>query len=452
MLVEVKMPNLGESIKEATILSFNKSEGQWVEEGETIIEVATDKVDSEITSPSHGQIEKILVNVDDVVAIGEVLMIIDTANVDIDKTMPEAATQNAAPIAVETKGKDTAPSHQGGSSTQQSSPAPAISESHPAISSQTEIFLSPLVLSIAKEENLSMEDVKSIRGTGANGRIRKSDIVKYIKSKKYPLPKGTLVGPHASTQPSHQSDFRPVPVSIDPSKDRILQMDRMGAMIADHMVYSKRTSPHVTCYVEVDLTKVVNWRNEIKSQFAETNGYKMTFTPIFVEAVAKAIHDFPMINVSLRQKEIILKKDINIGMATALPSGNLIVPVVKNADKKDLKEIAQEVDSLVQKARENQLTPADISDGTFTLSNVGTFGSLTGTPIINQPQSAILATGIIKKRPVVVEDNGEDKIEIRQIMIMALSFDHRVINGHLGGSFAKRVADHLESFNIDRKL
>ncbi len=449
------MPHLGESIKEATILSFPKQVGDFVKEGETIAEIATDKVDSEIVAPCDGVIKEILAKPEEVIAIGKLLVVLDTAgSASMKAEIPPAADASIAIPATTTTSTAIEQAYNNEFTKAHKKP---LEPTDVAIQNK-EVFLSPLVLSIAKTENLSMEELRGIKGTGTNGRIRKSDIVKYLKQRKYPLP-----AKKSSTEPNGQrpsttvsnspfSNFQPPTISIDPNEDRLEPMDRLRELTASHMVYSVQTAPHVTCYVEVDLTNVVNWRNRVKQSFQDKYGYKLTLTPIFLEAIAKAIHDYPMINVALQDKNIVFKKDINIGMATAISSGHLIVPVIHNADEKNLIGLAKEVNSLSHKARNNQLKPADIQGGTFTLSNVGTFGSLTGTPIINQPQSAIVATGIIKKRPEVITYEDEDRIEIRQMMIMALSFDHRVIDGYLGGSFLKKIADYLEDFHTERKI
>lgn len=307
-------------------------------------------------------------------------------------------------------------------------------------------FLSPLVISIAKKENLSVEEVQSIQGTGGGGRIRKSDVMRYLKNRKFPLP--SKPQQPKITKPA----YTPPQISFTEGKDRIIEMDRMRKMIADHMVYSKHTSPHVTSYIEVDVTNLVSWRNDKKTTFLEKYGEKLTFTPIFIEAVVRAIQEFPMINVSVDDKKIIVHDDINIGMATALPSGNLIVPVVRNANEKNLLGIAKKVNHLVNSARNNVLKPEEIGGSTFTISNVGTFGSLMGTPIINQPEVAILALGVIKKRPEVITTDQGDEIAIRNMMYLSLSFDHRVVDGFLGGSFLRKVGDELEAFDINRKI
>jgi len=446
MLVEVELPRLGESIDEATILSFPKQVGEFVEEGETILEIATDKVDSEIAAPCAGTIKEILAAPEDVIPIGQVVIIID------DSAAPQDS--KATSTSTSTHQRSTKFNNKNAPTKKvKSDHTPQITSTSP-ISTDGEIFLSPLVLSIAKSENLTMHEIRNIQGTGIEGRIKKSDVHRYLQNRKYPISEGTLRQSNSS-QGSIRfnnpfSDFQPPAVAFDEQVDIIQPMDRMRELIAGHMVYSMQTAPHVTCYAEVDLTNVVVWRNSVKQGFLDKHGYKLTLTPIFLEAVAKAIQDFPMINISLKGKDIVFKKDINIGMATAIPSGHLIVPVIHQADEKNLFGLAKEVNILSNKARNNKLSPADVQGGTFTVSNVGTFGSLTGTPIINQPQSAILATGIIKKSAEVMNYDGEDRIEIRQMMIMALSFDHRVIDGFLGGSFLKKIADYLEAFDPNR--
>jgi 2-oxoglutarate dehydrogenase E2 component (dihydrolipoamide succinyltransferase) len=307
----------------------------------------------------------------------------------------------------------------------------------------SDAFISPLIISIAQKENLSIEELQSIPGSGAEGRLQKSDVFNYLKNRKYPLKSN----PIPETRNSQSSSYPKPKINFVEGKDHIVEMDRMRKMIADHMVYSKQTSPHVTSYIEVDVTNLVNWRNENKDQFQQKYNEKLTFTPFFVLAVAKAIQDFPMINVSVDEKNIIVHKDINIGMATALPSGNLIVPVVKNANEKELGTIAKEVNHLAEASRNNKLKPEEIQGSTFTISNVGTFGSLMGTPIINQPEVAILALGIIKKRPEVITTSKGDEIAIRSMMFLSLSFDHRVVDGFLGGSFLRKVGDYLEQFS-----
>ena len=420
------MPKMGESISEATIINWLKNVGDYIEAEETLLEVATDKVDSEVPSSVSGTITEIRFQKDDVVEVGTVLALIDPNEKQETRSKSQEFTS-------------------------------AKFESQPAVTKQTNIhfkqvktnhdaFLSPLIISIAQKENLSLEEVQSIPGSGNDGRIQKSDVFNYLKNRKYPLQSKPITD---SRQPT---TFPKPKINFVEGKDRIVEMDRMRKMIADHMVYSKQTSPHVTSYLEVDVTNLVNWRNENKDTFQEKYGEKLTFTPIFIDAVAKAIQDFPMINVSVDENKIIVHNDINIGMATALPTGNLIVSVVKKANEKDMISIAKEVNYLAESARNNKLKPEDIQGSTFTISNVGTFGSLMGTPIINQPEVAILALGIIKKRPEVITTENGDEIAIRSMMFLSLSFDHRVVDGFLGGSFLKRVGDYLEQFDCNTKI
>lgn len=418
------MPKMGESISEATIINWLKNVGDVVEAEETILEVATDKVDSEVPSPVTGVITEIRYQKDAVVAVGETLALIeaDANAVVVKKNEEKAVVKESATVSVTNTSSSTVPPIQ--------------------LKSNPDAFLSPLIVSIAQKENLSLEEVQSIPGTGAEGRIRKSDVFNYLKNRKYPLQSKPI------TNNSQPTSTYPKPViTFNEEKDYIIEMDRMRKMIADHMVYSKQTSPHVTSYLEVDVTNLVNWRNAVKEKFQEKYNEKLTFTPVFIDAVARAIADFPLINVSVDDKKIIVHKDINIGMATALPTGNLIVSVVKNANEKDIPTIAKTVNHLAVSARENKLKPEDVKGSTFTISNVGTFGSLMGTPIINQPEVAILALGIIKKRPEVITIEKGDEIAIRSMMFLSLSFDHRVVDGFLGGSFLKRVGDYLEKFD-----
>jgi 2-oxoglutarate dehydrogenase E2 component (dihydrolipoamide succinyltransferase) len=423
-IIEFKMPKMGESISEATIINWLKNVGDVVEAEETILEVATDKVDSEVPSPVTGVITEIRYQKDAVVAVGETLALIeaDANAVVVKKNEEKAVVKESATVSVTNTSSSTVPPIQ--------------------LKSNPDAFLSPLIVSIAQKENLSLEEVQSIPGTGAEGRIRKSDVFNYLKNRKYPLQSKPI------TNNSQPTSTYPKPViTFNEEKDYIIEMDRMRKMIADHMVYSKQTSPHVTSYLEVDVTNLVNWRNAVKEKFQEKYNEKLTFTPVFIDAVARAIADFPLINVSVDDKKIIVHKDINIGMATALPTGNLIVSVVKNANEKDIPTIAKTVNHLAVSARENKLKPEDVKGSTFTISNVGTFGSLMGTPIINQPEVAILALGIIKKRPEVITIEKGDEIAIRSMMFLSLSFDHRVVDGFLGGSFLKRVGDYLEKFD-----
>ncbi len=422
------MPKMGESISEATIISWLKNVGDFVEAEETILEVATDKVDSEVPSPVSGTITEIRFQRDDVVAVGTVLALIDADG----KQEAKRVKQEVVSTKVETQPEIAKQSN----------------TEFKQLKSNPDAFLSPLIVSIAQKENLSLEEVQSIPGSGTDGRIQKSDVFNYLKNRRYPLksiPQPTNYHPQPTTFPKPK-------INYVEGKDRIVEMDRMRKMIADHMVYSKQTSPHVTSYIEVDVTNLVDWRNENKDKFQEKYNEKLTFTPIFVQAVAKAIEDFPLINVSVDEKKIYVHKDINIGMATALPSGNLIVPVVRNANEKDILALAKDVNQLAEASRNNKLKPEQIQGSTFTISNVGTFGSLMGTPIINQPEVAILALGIIKKRPEVITTEKGDEIAIRSMMYLSLSFDHRVVDGFLGGSFLRKVGDYLEQFDTNTTI
>ncbi len=431
---------MGESITEGTIINWLVSEGDSFEEGDIILEVATDKVDNEVPAPASGTLVKTMYQAKDVVPIGEVIAMLEVSDeVKPSKKQPALESpdnyrdEERLKVKKEIKKKRAViPS--------------AVKDSHAksfSVSNQN-IFFSPLVIKIAKEHHISFEELARIPATGHEGRLRKSDVFNYIEDgRPYKF---------AQTITQDPTAYRIPQLTFDKGKGKVVEMDRMRQMIADHMVYSKHTSPHVTAYVEADLTNMVHWRNANKKAFQETYGERLTFTPLFVEAIAKAVKDFPNINASVDGNNIIVKEEINIGMATALPSGNLIVPVVKNADTKNLKELAETVNNLAEKARENKLGADDIKGSTFTISNVGTFGSVMGTPIINQPEVAILALGIIKKRPEVIETEKGDEIAIRSMMYLSLSFDHRVVDGFLGGSFVRRVADYFEQFDINRKI
>jgi 2-oxoglutarate dehydrogenase E2 component (dihydrolipoamide succinyltransferase) len=426
MIIEFKMPKMGESISEATIISWVKNVGDYVEAEETILEVATDKVDSEVPTPVSGVITEIRFQKDAVVEVGTVLALIE-----------EAAGSRKSEVGSKIN-EDVVKSNV--------VEAPQPTTHNSKFITNPDAFISPLIVSIAQKENVSIEELQSIPGSGAEGRLQKSDVFNYLKNRKYPIQSK----PTTNAQPT--STYPKPKINFVEGKDRIVEMDRMRKMIADHMVYSKQTSPHVTSYIEVDVTNLVNWRNENKEKFQEKYNKKLTFTPVFVQAVAKAIVDFPMINVSVDDKNIIVRNDIHIGMATALPNGNLIVPVVKNANEKDLAALAKDVNYLADASRNNKLKPEEIQGSTFTISNVGTFGSLMGTPIINQPEVAILALGIIKKRPEVITTSKGDEIAIRSMMYLSLSFDHRVVDGFLGGSFLRKIGDYLEQFDTNTTL
>jgi 2-oxoglutarate dehydrogenase E2 component (dihydrolipoamide succinyltransferase) len=430
-MFEFKMPKMGESISEATIINWTKSVGDYIEAEETLLEVATDKVDSDVPSPVSGVITEIRFQKNAIVGVGEVLALID------EKEGSSKLEAGSDKLKIKKDEVVFNPNSQTEKQTLKLT-------TH---NSQNTTFISPLIISIAQKENLSIEELQNINGSGTDGRLQKSDIFNYLKNRKYPIQSKPSTDNQQLT-----TNFPKPKINFIEGKDRIVEMDRMRKMIADHMVYSKQTSPHVTSYIEVDVTNLVNWRNENKDKFQEKYNEKLTFTPIFVQAVANAIVDFPMINVSVDEKNIIVHTDINIGMATALPNGNLIVPVVKNANQKDLITIAKEVNHLAESSRNNKLKPEEIQGSTFTISNVGTFGSLMGTPIINQPEVAILALGIIKKRPEVITTSKGDEIAIRSMMYLSLSFDHRVVDGFLGGSFLRKIGDYLEQFDTNTTI
>lgn len=433
---EVLLPKMGESIAEATIIRWLKEEGETVELDEPIVEIATDKVDSEVPSPFEGVLTKQLYAEGDVVAVGAPFC--------------EIGSEGGAPAAPKSEPKA------------EETPEPTVidevikplqTSNGPVAGQASDRFYSPLVLNIARTEGVSMQVLETIHGTGKEGRVTKRDILAYLKNPTEVAASSrerVVEEKPAAIQPPKSA---PKAVSVSLNKgDEIIEMDRMRKLIAEHMVMSKHTSPHVTSFVEADVTNLVEWRNKVKGPFQKREGEKITFTPLFIEAVVKAIKDFPMINIAVNGDSIIKRKDINIGMAAALPSGNLIVPVIKNADSKNLLGITREVNDLALRARENKLAPDDISGGTFTITNVGTFGNVMGTPIINQPQVAILAVGAIRKKPAVIETDQGDFIGIRHMMYISHSYDHRVVDGMLGGSFVRRVADYLESWDVNREL
>lgn len=435
---ELIMPKMGESITEATVIRWLKNEGERVEVDEAVLEVATDKVDSEVPTSEAGILSKVLFGEGDVVKVGEPIAIIETEGT--------ATAQPANPVK-----EEVAPAAQ--------KPVEVI-ESHvetarqatETVSNNGDRFYSPLVMNIARKEGISMAQLESVPGTGKDGRVTKKDILAYVKNGA-PAVESPVAAPAASqpvVKPTPVETSKPA-VSLN-AGDEVIAMDRMRKLIADHMVKSKQTSPHVSSFVEADVTNLVNWRNKHKDAFQKREGEKLTFTPLFVEAVVKAIKDFPMINIEVDGDNIIKRKAINVGMAAALPSGNLIVPVIKNADTKNLVGLAREVNDLASRARQNALKPDEIQGGTYTITNVGTFGNLMGTPIINQPQVAIMATGAIVKKPAVIETKYGDMIGIRHFMYLSHSYDHRVVDGALGGMFVKRVAEYLENWDIDREI
>nr|WP_294946828.1 2-oxo acid dehydrogenase subunit E2 [uncultured Mucilaginibacter sp.] len=525
---QLLLPKMGESVAEATVIKWAKSPGDYIEVDEAVMEIATDKVDSEVPSPVAGKLIEQLYQENDVVQVGAAIAVIETEPDRVEDAAPApiaeptqpAVAENAPtpqPVAAQTP-EPIAPS-----APQYTAPAetiyppqdiPGISQlkehATPVISSTKfdNRFYSPLVKSIAVQEGISNDELDRIPGTGAEGRLTKDDLLDYLKhrparveqAKHAPHPEPVLhaepvitytaaipppyvAPPSLAEQPAAPADEpvnvpaqteapkigpvadapKPAPASEAPKAapkpatsvsggDEIIEMDRMRRLIADHMVYSKHTSPHVTSFVEADVTELVNWREKIKGPFEKREGQKLTFTPIFIEAVIKAIVALPMINVSVVGTQIIKKKNINISMATALPNGNLIVPVIKRADELSLLGIAKAVNDLAHRARIGKLLPDDVKDGTFTITNVGSFGNVMGTPIINQPQVAILAVGAIKKKPAVIETPQGDAIGIRHMMFLSLSYDHRVVDGALGGTFVRKVADYLENWDISRSI
>ena len=439
---ELVMPKMGESVAEATIIKWVKNEGDKIKIDETVLEIATDKVDSEIPSSFEGILVKKLFKEGDVVQVGTVIAHI-SSDVNATASAPQAPVSSQQP-AVSSSNISTA------------APVKEVAHATNQDFSQSNKFFSPLVKSIAKEEGISVQELEKINGSGKDGRVTKTDVLSYIPnrgSQQAAVVEERVEKP--ADKPSSNGHTQSATVINKPAVslmagDEIIEMDRMRKLIADHMVMSKHVSPHVTSFVEADVTNMVLWRDKVKGPFEKREGEKMTFTPLFVEAVAKAIKDYPMVNVCVDGTNIIKRKSINIGMAAALPSGNLIVPVIKNADEKNLVGLTKNVNDLAKRARANKLAPDDIQGGTFTLTNVGGFGNVMGTPIINQPQVAILATGTIKKKPAVLETPQGDVIAIRHMMFLSLSYDHRVVDGSLGGSFLRRVADYMENFDINR--
>ena len=451
-IVDLIMPKMGESITEATVLKWYKQPGETIKMDETVLDIATDKVDSEVPSTAAGVIIELCFKVNDVVPVGSVIARIDTA------ADGKVAAPAPAPV---TSAQAPAPVYQAAASAP-SAPAPAPAQNFGPR------FYSPLVLNIAGKEGVSMAELEQIPGTGNEGRVTKKDIIDYVANKgKGSVQVAPVIAPVAAPiaqsapvvapapAPAPAQNFAPKPASAPISTSgnvEIVEMDRMRKMIAEHMVRSKATSPHVTSFTEADVTNLVTWRDREKVNFEKKYGEKITFTPLFFEAIATCIRKYPTINCSIDGTNIILKKDINLGMATALPSGNLIVPVIRNADTKNLFGLSREINALANAARNNKLKPEDTQGGTFTVTNVGTFGSLMGTPIINQPQVAILALGAIKKRPMVMETPQGDVIAIRHMMYLSLSYDHRIVDGSVGASFLTAVANELEAFDADRKI
>lgn len=419
------LPAMGEGVMEATVINWLKNVGDTVEEDESVVEIATDKVDSDVPSPVSGKLKEILVNVDGIAKIGEPIAILEIdGEVPAEESFPATEPETAEPQP-ETLVELEKP----------------LKEAVNLDNSSSGKFYSPLVKSIAKEENISISELDTISGSGLEGRVTKDDILKFVedrKSGKVTMPKVETAQPKPQTAPQILS-----------SGDEIIEMDRMRKIIAQNMVEAKKIAPHVTSFIEADVTNIVLWRNKNKDEFQKKNGEKITFMPIFIEAITKAIKDFPMINVSVDGDKIIKKKNINIGMAAALPSGNLIVPVIKNADQYSLAGLAKQINDLANRARQNKLKPDEIQGGTYTVTNIGSFGNTLGTPIIPQPQVAILAVGAIIKKPAVVETPQGDVIAIRHKMYLSHAYDHRVVDGALGGMFVQRVAQYLENFDLN---
>ena len=447
--VELVMPKLGESIMEATILGWKKNIGDRVEQDETILDIATDKVDSEVPSPVSGIITEILFNENDVVPIGSVIAYIAT---EVEEEGEPTVSTNLPPASMP-KAESNGTEHK---------PVEVVTheitvlnedrnKSLSTIPISGDRFYSPLVKTIAKEEGISTLELDAIAGSGSGGRVTKADILGFVEHKKENKSVSKPVITEDITIPMPKT---PTAAPVLPTSDNveIIEMDRMRRLIADHMVMSRRVAPHVTSFVEADVTNLVNWRNKVKADFKRKYGENMTFTPIFIEAICIALREFPFVNSSVNENQIIVKKDLNIGMATSLPSGNLIVPVIKNADRMNLIGLSQSVNDLANRARANKLKPDEVQGGTFTLTNVGGFGNIMGTPIINQPQVAILATGTIKKKPAVIETDFGDVIAVRQIMYLSMSYDHRIVDGSMGGTFLRRVGDLLEQFDINRTV
>jgi 2-oxoglutarate dehydrogenase E2 component (dihydrolipoamide succinyltransferase) len=444
-LYELVLPKMGESVAEATIIKWVKQAGDLIEIDESVLEIATDKVDSEVPSPVAGKLIKLLYKEEDVVQVGAVIAVIETqidteAQVEISIQEPDQImVEEIIPVEISIENINI----------HELKDEINLEKTKPIEFNTTDRFYSPLVKSMAAEEGISLSELNSINGTGSEGRVTKQDILSYIKINKtqddYTLP----------VQKSISEPVEPILSKLSTSisgADEIIEMDRMRKMIADHMLMSIQTSAHVSSFVEADVTNMVKWRERVKSGFEKREGQKITFTPIFIEAVAKAIKDYPMINISVNGTQIIKKQDINIGMAAALPSGNLIVPVIKNADQLNLLGLTKTVNDLASRSRQSKLKPDETQGGTFTLTNIGTFGNVMGTPIINQPQVAILAIGAIKKKPAVIETEYGDVIAIRHMMFLSLSYDHRVVDGSLGGLFVRKVADYLEAWDVNREI
>ena len=436
---------MGESVSEATIISWNKEIGEMIEIDETIVEIATDKVDSEVPSTHEGKLIEKLFNNDDVVQVGTAFAILETSSDDED--VNNTKVEEKKEITLETVQKKDITENP-----KQIKEVADIPLKNEQIKS-SDRFYSPLVKNIARKENITSEELESISGTGKNNRVTKSDILEYIEHRKETPTSTTQETPiHKEEKTEDKTQTKTESQIQNTGEVEIVEMDRMRKLISAHMTMSKSTSAHITSFVEADMTNIVNWRNSVKNEFKQREGQNITFTPIIIEAMVKAVKDFPMINVSVDGTNIIIHKNVNIGMAAALPDGNLIVPVIKECQHKNLTGITKSVNDLATRARSGNLLPDEIQGGTITMTNVGTFGNLMGTPIINQPQVAIMACGVIKKKPVVLETKDGDVIAIRHMMFLSLSYDHRVVDGALGGQFVRKVADYLENFNPETSI
>ncbi len=460
--IDLVMPKMGESVAEATIIRWLKNEGDKIDTDESLLEIATDKVDSDVPSPVAGILIKKLFAEEDIVKVGAVIAIIDTEVA----SSKEAPAPKETPVTAESITQGVIPGMAFLNEISSARPQNG-TDAKPVNGQGSERFYSPLVKSIAQSEGISRTELDGIQGSGNEGRLTKNDMLTYLGTKGkteeavlVPVqekPSAAVKAPLPLPMPEKAPQAPPVQAKSSASYnfqegDEIIEMDRMRKIIAEHMIFSKDTSAHVTSFVEADVTNMVHWRDKIKEGFKKRENENITFTPIFIEAVARALREFPMVNVSVNEKQIIIHRHINIGMAAALPSGNLIVPVIKDADQKNLLGLTKAVNDLANRARTNKLQADEVSGGTFTVTNVGSFGNIMGTPIINQPQVAILAVGAIKKKPAVIETEYGDVIAIRHMMFLSLSYDHRVVDGAMGGKFLRKIADHLEAFDLNREV
>ncbi len=464
-LIEMIMPKMGESVMEGTVLKWLKSVGDTIEQDEPVLEVATDKVDTEIPATHAGVLKEIIAQEGEVVQIGKPIAIIATETEEVATQTTSSPQTQAQPTSEEEEATPILADALASIEQSLGQAQTLTNGSEKSSTPQQGRFYSPLVMNIAKTEGISLEELAYIPGTGQDERITKKDILAYLAQKKNQTAAQVKVIPRKQPQPAQEvatpqvntadtAVHTPTPArttSLNGNVE-IIEMDRMRKMIAERMVSSKRTSPHVTTFIEVDVTNIVLWRNKVKERFKKQEGENLTFTPIFLEAIAKTLRDFPMVNISVEEDKIIRKKEINIGMATALPSGNLIVPVIHQADHLSLVGLTKKVNDLARRARTNQLKPDELSGGTYTVSNIGSFGNEMGTPIIMQPQVAIMAIGTIKKKPAVIETEMGDMIGIRHLMFISHSYDHRVVDGALGGMFGRKFADYLEAFDVNRSL